>query len=929
MNRLEKLKKKIIEEAADNPGKFFAVEEIRKNGFERKKCKKCGKYFWSIEDREVCGDTDCVGGYKFINDPPTEKSFDVVSAWQEFSKFMEERGYEPIGRYPVVARWRNDTEFVRASIYDFQPYVVSGEVEPPANPLVVPQFSLRFNDIDNVGVTGSHYTGFVMDGQHAFKSPDEYEQDKYFRDMLDWIVEGMGIPKDKVILHEDSWGGGGNLGACMEFFVDGLELFNQVYMFYEIDDSERGYSELDTKVLDMGMGHERIVWITRGTETSYEANMPKAVKKLYERTGVEPDKELWAKFLPYAGLLNFDEVGDLEEVWREISQEIGVEMGKLKEEVIPAAALYSIADHTRALLVAFADGALPSNTGEKHSLRVIARRAMDFIDKHGWNVDLKEVMEWHAQELEGIFPELKENLDEAQKIMEHEKRKYKEMKERAERKVKSLGEDELDQEKMVELYVSEGISPEMLNRLGFEVEIPSNFYAKVNERQVEEKKTVGEEEEFDIADTKETELIYRKDERKKSFEAKVRKIIEMNGKKFVVLDRTCFYPESGGQSYDKGNIDGFDVKRVVKKNGVVLHEMDEVDFGEGDSVTGKIDWDRRKQMMQHHSAAHLINGAAQKVLGKHVWQAGAKKTEERARLDITHFDNLSDEEIKKIGEEARKWIDRKLEVKKLDMKKVEAEERYGFRIYQGGVPPGNELRIVIVGEERDVEACGGTHVDNTEEIEDITITSTSKVQDGVIRIEFKAGGAARNYRKHKKRIRDELGKMIDVEEYRLGDICDIYGVGLEELPKVVKRFVSEWSERKERADNLREELGEGSIKDGRPKDPKELFESWKEMGKEINRLEERLGEKVINEVLDSEKDFIRRDVDIGDIGILIKTVKKIVEEGGEKAVMLVGRDGAIASKGGKSDHEIKNEVERVANVVKESDGIVKGFDLKD
>lgn len=930
MSRLEELKGKVKEEASDNPEKYFAVKEMKENGFERRKCKKCGKYFWSIPERKVCGDTKCIGGYKFINDPPTDKTFDFASAWKEFSDFMKERGYKPISRYPVVARWRNDTDFVGASIYNFQPYVVSGEVDPPANPLVVPQFCLRFNDIDNVGITGSHYTGFVMTGQHAFTSPESYNQGKYFEDMLEWIVEGMKIPKEKVVLHEDSWGGGGNLGACMEFFVDGLELFNQVYMLYEIDDSKKGYSELDTKVLDMGMGHERIVWITHGSETSYEANMPRVIEKLYEKTGVSPDEELWRKFLPYSGLLNFDEVENLEEAWSKIAREIGVEKKKLKNEIMPTAGLYSIADHTRALLVAFTDGALPSNTGEKHSLRVITRRALDFMDKYNWDLDLAEVMKWHAEEMEKVFPELKENLDGARKIMEHEEKKYEEMKKRAERKVETLNMEGLDEDKLLELYDSDGISPEMLDRLGYDVEMPEDFYAKVAERHEGETEEEREKElQFEIKDLPDTEFLYWEDEKKREFGGKVLKIYEKNDKYYVVLDRTCFYPQSGGQMYDKGELSGTAVNRVLKRKGIVLHELDGVDFSEGEKIKGSIDWSRRKQLMQHHTATHLINGAAREVLGNHVWQAGAKKTEEKGRLDVTHYESLTEEEVEEIENKAKGWIDEGLDVNKLLMKKSEAEKKYGFRIYQGGVPPGNELRILVIGEDIDVEACGGTHVDNTEEIEDIAITSTTKVQDGVIRIEFKAGKAARKYKKHKEEISRKLAEFIDTEKYELEEIAEIFDVSSEKLPRVVERFVNEWEEREERVESLKGNLNIEEGEGKRPRDPHELFDDWKEKGKRIDKLEERLAEKVKKEILKSEKKFLKKDVDIEDIRSLIQTTQSIVEKGEKKAVLLKGRKAVVAAKGEESNYNIEREVEKEANVVKTSGNLVKGFDLKD
>ena len=155
MPSLDQLKQEIKEEASDNPEKFFATDVIREKDFKRGECENCGTVFWSYnEERKVCGEPECGDGYTFINDSPIDDSYGYIESWNKFRDFMADRGYKPIDRYPVIARWRDDVEFVGGSIYNFQPHVVSGEVEPPAEELVVPQPSLRFNDIDNVGVTG-------------------------------------------------------------------------------------------------------------------------------------------------------------------------------------------------------------------------------------------------------------------------------------------------------------------------------------------------------------------------------------------------------------------------------------------------------------------------------------------------------------------------------------------------------------------------------------------------------------------------------------------------------------------------------------------------------------------------------------------------------------------------------------------------------
>ncbi|MDY6761459.1 MAG: alanine--tRNA ligase [Candidatus Nanohaloarchaea archaeon] len=926
MPSLDELKQRIQQEASDNPERFFAVDEIRKEGFFRSDCENCGITFWSQDpDRTVCGEPDCTGGYTFINDPPTPETWSVVEAWDEFASFMQQRGYEPIDRYPLAARWRNDTDVVRASIYDFQPYVVSGEVDPPANPLVVPQFCFRSNDIDNVGITGRHYTGFIMVGQHAFTAPDDYDQPKYFRDMLAWITEGMGIPKDEVVLHEDSWGGGGNLGACMEFFVRGLELFNQVYMFYEVDeDAEQGYRELDTKVLDMGMGLERIVWMTHGSETSYEANMEDVVERLYDRAGVEPYREIWGAFLPYSGYLNLDEVDDIDETWEEISDEIGVQVDELKDEVLPAAHLYAVADHARTLLVALNDGLLPSNRGEQHSLRVMARRCFEFIDRHGWDLELADVVKWHADEFGELYPELHENVDDVQDIVRHEREKYEAMKQEAEHIIADLDED-ISAERLVEMYDSNGITPEMLQRHGIDVDVPSDFYQQVADRHSEDDGDGKAEERVDIRDVPETQRLYYEDEYMHTFEAEL--LAVQDG--WAVLDRTAFYPTGGGQEHDTGAIAGVDVVDVVEQDGVVLHRLDPEDGEElpetGEKVAGEIDWGRRKQLMQHHTATHVINGAAQEVLGNHVWQDGAHKTEQKARLDVTHYEKLDREALDRIQEEANRVVDEDRSVSKQVMQRTAAEQEYSFRIYQGGAVPGNEIRVVDI-EGWDAEACGGTHVDSTGEIGQIIVTGTSKVQDGTIRIEYVAGDAAEAYQEQRERIEDQLSEHIDTD-MPLIDIADVFSVEVEQLPRVVERFVEEWEDRKAEIEELGAEVEDAPSYGKRPRDPEQLFAEWKQMEKDIEHVRERIEERLKEEMAGREGE-IREDIDTADVGMLIRIARHLVDDDPSRAVLLVGEKAAVAAVGADSDRDARDMVGDVAAEVQGDAAFAKGFDLE-
>lgn len=765
-------------ETQKNPDKYYATSILKKEGFERKHCKACNTYFWTATESDVCGNPACSGGFRFINDTPAKKKLDYICVWEEFSKLFSKWGYTPIKRYPVAARWRNDTDFVQASIYDFQPYVVSGEVEPPANPLVVPQFCLRFNDIDNIGITGSHYCAFVMIGQHAFMQPKDWDQNKFFTDIHNWLKEGLGLPNDEITFHEDAWAGGGNFGPCMEYFSRGLELGNQVYMLYEQTPS--GNKELKLKVLDMGMGHERNAWFTQGSSTSYETTFPTVVNKLYALTGVKFDKDIMKRFLPYSSYLNVDEVENIDETWKFVADKIDENVDELKKKILESAALYSVAEHSRALLVALADGALPSNAGGGYNLRVILRRALSFIDKYRWKIELPELCEWHADYLKPLFPELGENLKQVEKILEVEKEKYNATKQKTQSIISKLISSDIDENALLQFYDSQGISPEALKeeaaKLGKKINIPDNFYARIaelHERQEQEHAT-KKEHKLDLQGIPDTKALYFEDYSKLKFKAKVLKIIENK----VILKQTYFYPTSGGQLHDTGYIEGEKISEIFKHGNIIVHVLSfPPKFKEGDEVSCEIDKERRFQLAKHHTSTHIVNAAARKVLGNHVNQAGAKKDLDKATIDITHYQALTDEELKKIEKEANKIVKNSIDVGSSFYPRTKAEQEFGMGIYQGGAVPGKQLRIVNI-KNVDVEACGGTHLKNTSEAGEIKILKAAKISDGIVRIYFTAGEASQKEKKGESQILEEASKLL--------------GVKTEELPARVSELFEKW-----------------------------------------------------------------------------------------------------------------------------------------
>ena len=756
----KEIKKAFKKKASESPDDYYATEYLKKEGFKRKQC-SCGTYYWTVNsEQDLCGDPSCSGGFRFIGDTPAKNEMDYVQVWQKFSAFFKKLGYTPIKRYPVVARWRDDQYWVGASIYNFQPHVVSGAVEPPANPLVVPQFCLRFNDIDNVGITGSHFTGFVMIGQHMFVPRNEWDQNKVFSHIHKWLKEGLGLPNKEITFHEDAWAGGGNFGPCMEFFSRGLELGNQVYMLFEQTDD--GPQELPLKVLDMGTGHERYAWFTKGTSTSYEAVFPTVCKKLYDLTGIRPEGDLMKRFLPYASYLNVDEVDDINETWKEVAKKLSIDVNELKEKILPLAALYSVAEHSRSALFAITDGALPNNVGGGYNLRIIIRRALDFLDKYGWDVSMQDIVEWHAEYLKPIFPELSENLDSVKNILTVEQEKYNENRKKSKQAIINLlkKDDNITEKKLLELYSSQGISPEMIEeqakKLGRKIKMPEDFYGKVSELQNEVQPKKEKKEKVDLEGIPETEILYYNDFSLIEFKGAVLKVIDNK----VILDKTAFYPTSGGQLHDIGTLSGYNVINVYKQGGHVIHILDKKpDFKEG-LVEGKINFERRLQLAQHHTATHIINGSAKRVLGNHIWQAGANKSLEKARLDITHYAALSDDEVMKIEKLANKIIDENRPVYSSLMKRNIAEAEFGFRIYQGGAVPGKVLRIISMPD-FDTEACGGTHLHLTGEAKIIKILKTTKIQDGMVRIEFSAGNAAANEISNESSILQDAAKILD------------------------------------------------------------------------------------------------------------------------------------------------------------------------
>ncbi|NYT00693.1 MAG: alanine--tRNA ligase [Methanocellales archaeon] len=786
------IKKKMKPHFFNNYKKFYPVEALCSLGFSRSVCKRCGSGFWSVHQRDFCDEPACSGGYRFINQNVAKK-IGYKEAWDIYVDFFKKWKYTPLDRYPVVCRWYDKLYFVTAGINDFQPYVVSGEVPPPDDAVLEPQFCLRFPDTDSVGITGRHYTGFIMVGQHVFNTPKKfiYFKEEGITQIHEFLTKGLGIPSEELFFQEEVWAGGGNFGPCVEFFSRGLELGNQVYIQYQFS-PDGDYKELSTKVIDMGAGLERWSWFTQGTPMSYDTVFPKVMRHLYQKTEIVPDKVLWNKFARYAGLLNVEEIDDVSTTWNAVAKQVGVEPFTLKAEVYKVRALYALADHTRTLLVAIHDGALPSNVGGGYNLRNLLRRCWSLIEEYELDVELEQLFKIHITEFGDWFTELRD-YGSLFDILEIEKKRYNETIRKGRELVKRMVQrkEKLDIDKLVKLYDSQGITPNILKEFDPSIVIPDDFYFRVqmlHEKSEQKREISG----HDIERIPKTKLLFRKEPDSKEFGAKVLHRITPTK---IVLDQTLFYPTSGGQAHDMGTIDGVRVLDVIKDNGVVIHVVEKPI--KKDQVHGIIDGERRKILSEHHTATHIINYAARKVLGDHIWQAGAEKTLEKARLDITHYKSLSFEQIQEIEQVANDVVMEDVPILIKEMPRNEAESKYGMRIYQGGAVPGKILRIVAIGK-YDVEACGGTYVKSTSQVGPIIITNSERIQDGVVRLEYVSG----------KRAMEEIQRQASI----LRELSDLWGVSTDDISKTANKFFKEWKEFKKEIARLKEELAKSREK---------------------------------------------------------------------------------------------------------------------
>jgi len=897
---------------------IYRVKLFQK-GYLRQKCSKCSSHFWSLRKRDNCGDAPCTT-YAFF-DIPVKHRYTYREVYMSFLDFFRRNGHEVVEPRPVVARWREDLYLTIASIVVFQPHVTSGITPPPANPLVIAQPCIRLEDIDNVGVTfGRHLTNFVMGGHHAFNYPNKfiYWTDETVDYAKKFFVEEVGIPEDELTFKESWWEGGGNAGPCFEVSVGGLELATLVFMMYRVENGR--YSEIPIKIVDTGYGIERIAWLTQKTPTAFHAVYGSLVTEFHKILNIpEPPEDILRNAVVLSAIVRPGEKGDIDDLFKLVASEFGIPFKEVKELIKPAIDVYALLDHTKTIALMLSDGIVPSNSGEGYLARLVIRRTLRRLHKLA-SIDLlpelitKQISYWHD-----MYPQLYKAKERILDMIDVELEKYRDVIRRVSTIAIKFSRKAPSLDDLVLLYDSQGIPPDLLKdelekRYGMAINVPMNFYSIVASRH-SKPKTLKDFEKAKLpqdivtwaSSFPKTRRLFHEDAYMRYFTAKILGINE----NFVVLDATAFYPEGGGQLGDRGylEVSGRRVRVIdtQKVGDVVVHVLEsplpkEV---EGQKVIGEIDWLTRYRRMKHHTATHILLGAIRRVLGDHIWQAGAEKTEEKARLDVTHYRMPSQDEIEKIEKLANTVVDDAISVRIHYLPKNDAEKMYGFTLYQGGVPLYPTIRVVEIPG-WDAEACFGTHVRNTSEVGAIKIVNVEKIADGVVRFEFITSTSIPNYVKKLETELNNIAKQLNADRFTIHNKLSSLLSSINELREILRSYrayfidqtLKEISHNVIDIDGLRLAIYTPHVKD-------------REVYREILRKATLQDPKLILILLMKENKYTYFEISLGSEAAKVLNAKDIVNTAISTGIPLRG--------GGKSDHVsgvTELDIEHFSNALK-------------
>lgn len=685
----------------------------------------------------------------------------------KFLNFFKERGHEVVPSSSLVPHDDPTLLFTNAGMVQFKKVFLGQEVRPYKRATSC-QKCLRaggkHNDLENVGYTARHHTFFEMLGNFSF---GDYFKKEAIEFAWEFVIKELGLSKNRIYVtiyekddeafelwreiaglsesrivrlgEEDNFwmmGDTGPCGPCSEIVYDQgeevgckrsdckpgcdcdrfLEIWNLVFMQFERDE-QGNLKPLPNGCIDTGMGLERITAVIQGVKTNYETDLFRGI--------LETLSELTGKA--------FKENKETEIAFRVIS------------------------DHIRAATFLLAEGVVPSNESRGYVLRRIIRRA----ERFGKTLGLKEpflykLVDPVLDEYGEIYPEITQNKDFIVKLLQLEESKFLETLnlglEVLEKEILNLekqGKKVVPGEVLFKLYDTYGFPYDLVRDyvlpLGFSLDIRGFEVLREKAREESRKTWKGVAEKLpEFLKEKISEGVQTLFIGYETLESTARVILckKQNGLCYLVTDVTPFYPEGGGQIYDKGWVEGergkAEVLETYKVGELIYHKtkLSEGEFKEGDLVLMKVDQERRAHIARHHTATHLLHAALRRVLGTHVRQAGSLVDEDRLRFDFTHFSSLTDEEIEKIETLVNTWIVENHPVKVLLVKREEAEKLGAIALFEEKY--GEVVRVIKI-EGISAELCGGTHVKSTGDIGFFKIISEGSVASGIRRIEALAG----------------------------------------------------------------------------------------------------------------------------------------------------------------------------------------------
>lgn len=709
----------------------------------------------------------------------------------EFLKFFESKDHLILPSFSLIPKNDKSLLLIGAGMAPMKKFF-TGEEIPPAKRVTTCQKCIRTGDIDNVGLTDRHATFFEMLGNFSFGDYFKHEVIPWAWEFLTvnleipkedlWVTvykdddeayniwkDVIGIPEEKIIrLGKDDnfWElEVGPSGPCSEIYVDrGLEYgladerpggegdrFIEVWnlVFTQFDKDEEGnYNPLSHPNIDTGMGLERIATVLQRTD-------------------------------------NIFEIDAIKDIIGEIAKVSGKKYGEDKKADI---SFRVITDHIRAMTFMISDTIVPSNEGRGYVLRRLIRRAA----RHGRKLGIEraflyEIADMVMDSWGDQYKELKENRKSIKEIIRREEEKFLEtiddglvrLNANIE-EMKASGEKLLDGKKAFKLYDTYGfpidLTEEILKEEGFDVDM-AGFEAEMEDqkrraREAREDKNIGwaNQDNKHLFEGLSNEFLgYEKNEcqgniiRIISDEDEIVDSINEGERGIVILDKTTFYGESGGQVGDTGEIisDKFKLKVTdtkKTKDGLHLHLV-EVEEGKLEKAPVKaiIDVGRRNNIRRNHSVTHLLHRALKDVLGNHVNQAGSLVMPDRMRFDFSHFEAMSKEEIEEVEKIVNEKIFEGLPVETKLTNLNEAKEMRAIGLFEDKYH--DEVRVLSMGD-YSRELCGGTHVSNTSEISMFKILSESGISNGIRRIEAITGPAVLKYLNELKDEQEEIAREL-------------------------------------------------------------------------------------------------------------------------------------------------------------------------